>query len=180
MAFILTPSRRQILTSPCELVREVLGDSAEGTFDSVVKPPFTLESAGISDLDVLDKLNVEVIGENATAILGLVRAEGDRSWDEYAFAVAKIYAWAAEEAYRRDRTFGLAASPVDMFASVGFVLRCLFLMSVLLRLRVCSGWASLISWWLGRRWVRRRRHCCIGKLLKLAVRGSLARESKEG
>lgn len=121
MALVLTPSRRQILTSPCELVREVLGERVEGTFDEVVKPPFTLESAGISDLDVLDKLNIEVIGENATAILGLVRAEGDRSWDEYAFAVAKIYAWAAEEAYRRDRTFGLAASPVDMFASVGLI-----------------------------------------------------------
>lgn len=121
MSYVLTPSRRQILTSPCELVREVLGDSVEGTFDEVVKPPFTLESAGISDLDALDKLNVEVIGENATAILGLVRVEGDPSWDEYAFAVAKIYAWAAEEAYRRDRTFGLAASPVDMFASVGLI-----------------------------------------------------------
>lgn len=121
MSVVLTPSRREVLTSACELVREVLGDSVEGTFDSVVKAPFTLESAGISDLDVLDKLNVEVIGENATAILGLVRAEGDRSWDEYAFAVAKIYAWAAEEAYRRDRTFGLAASPVDMFASVGLI-----------------------------------------------------------
>lgn len=121
MGYVLTSSRRQILTSPCELVREVLGDSVEGTFDEVVKPPFTLESAGISDLDVLDKLNVEVIGENATAILGLVRVEGDPSWDEYAFAVAKIYAWAAEEAYRRDRTFGLAASPVDMFASVGLI-----------------------------------------------------------
>lgn len=94
MAFILTPSRRQVLTSPCELVREVLGERVEGTFDEVVKPPFTLESAGISDLDALDKLN---------------------------FAVAKIYAWAAEEAYRRDRTFGLAASPVDMFASVGLI-----------------------------------------------------------
>lgn len=121
MGYVLTSSRRQILTSPCELVREVLGDSVEGTFDEVVKPPFTLESAGISDLDTLDKLNVEVIGENATAILGLVRVEGDPSWDEYAFAVAKIYAWAAEEAYRRDRTFGLAASPVDMFASVGLI-----------------------------------------------------------
>lgn len=121
MGYVLTSSRRQILISPCELVREVLGDSVEGTFDGVVKPPFTLESAGISDLDVLDKLNVEVIGENATAILGLVRVEGDPSWDEYAFAVAKIYAWAAEEAYRRDRTFGLAASPVDMFASVGLI-----------------------------------------------------------
>lgn len=121
MSVVLTSSRRQILTSPCELVREVLGDGVEGTFDEVVKPPFTLESAGISDLDVLDKLNVEVIGENATAILGLVRVEGDPSWDEYAFAVAKIYAWAAEEAYRRDRTFGLAASPVDMFASVGLI-----------------------------------------------------------
>ena len=121
MSYVLTSSRRQILTSPCELVREVLGKGVEGTFDGVVKAPFTLESAGISDLDALDKLNVEVIGENATAILGLVRAEGDRSWDEYAFAVAKIYAWAAEEAYRRDRTFGLAASPVDMFASVGLI-----------------------------------------------------------
>ena len=121
MSYVLTSSRRQILTSPCELVREVLGDSVEGTFDEVVKPPFTLESAGISDLDVLDKLHVEVIGENATAILGLARVEGDLSWDEYAFAVAKIYAWAAEEAYRRDRTFGLAASPVDMFASVGLI-----------------------------------------------------------
>lgn len=121
MSYVLTPSRRQILTSPCELVREVLGDSVEGTFDEVVKPPFTLESAGISDLDALDKLNVEVIGENATAILGLARVEGDPSWDEYAFAVAKIYAWAAEEAYRRDRTFGLASSPVDMFASVGLI-----------------------------------------------------------
>ena len=121
MSVVLTSSRRQILTSPCELVREVLGDGVEGTFDEVVKPPFTLESAGISDLDALDKLNVEVIGENATAILGLARVEGDPSWDEYAFAVAKIYAWAAEEAYRRDRTFGLAASPVDMFASVGLI-----------------------------------------------------------
>ena len=121
MSYVLTSSRRQILTSPCELVREVLGEGVEGTFDGVVKAPFTLESAGISDLDALDKLNIEVIGENATAILGLVRAEGDRSWDEYAFAVAKIYAWAAEEAYRRDRTFGLAASPVDMFASVGLI-----------------------------------------------------------
>lgn len=121
MSYVLTSSRRQILTSPCELVREVLGDGVEGTFDEVVKPPFTLESAGISDLDALDKLNVEVIGENATAILGLARVEGDPSWDEYAFAVAKIYAWAAEEAYRRDRTFGLAASPVDMFASVGLI-----------------------------------------------------------
>lgn len=121
MSYVLTSSHRQILTSPCELVREVLGDGVEGTFDEVVKPPFTLESAGISDLDALDKLNVEVIGENATAILGLARVEGDPSWDEYAFAVAKIYAWAAEEAYRRDRTFGLAASPVDMFASVGLI-----------------------------------------------------------
>lgn len=121
MAFVLTPSRREVLTSACELVREVLGDSVEGTFDSVVKPPFTLESAGISDLDVLDKLNVEVIGENATAILGMIRADGDRTWDEYGFVVAKIYAWAAEEAYRRDRTFGLAASPADMFASVGLI-----------------------------------------------------------
>lgn len=121
MSYVLTSSRRQILTSPCELVREVLGERVEGTFDSVVKAPFTLESAGISDLDALDKLNVEVIGENATAILGLARVEGDPSWDEYAFAVAKIYAWAAEEAYRRDRTFGLAASPVDMFASVGLI-----------------------------------------------------------
>lgn len=121
MAFVLTPSRRHILTSPCELAREVLGEDVEVTFDAVVKPPFTLESAGISDLDALDKLNVEVIGENATAILGLIRAEGDPSWDEYGFAVAKIYAWAAEEAYRRDRSFGLASSPVDMFASVGLI-----------------------------------------------------------
>lgn len=33
MSFVLTPSRRQVLTSACELVREVLGERVEGTFD---------------------------------------------------------------------------------------------------------------------------------------------------